>query len=173
MRSSIPDGRDAFRSAACSEMMCGTDTRRSRWGAQFEVLKGNSVTVGLVPAALLEYFEARGDLPCGWCWEPGVYMWDSLGPCHGGKQRHPHIRSWSSWESDWEGQAGYNEGDTVGLVLDYEDNGGTLTAYKNNVRLGVLVPNEREPSLGPGPFCWAVDVMGQGCAVRFSWSIDE
>ena len=51
----------------------------------------------------------------------------------------------------------------MGLLLDVE--GGSLTAFKNGARLGVVVPNERVPSLGPGPFHWAVD-LHNGDSVR-------
>ena len=51
----------------------------------------------------------------------------------------------------------------MGLLLDVE--GGTLTAFKNGARLGVVVPNERVPSLGAGPFHWAVDLR-EGDSVR-------
>ena len=54
---------------------------------------------------------------------------------------------------------------TVGLLLDVE--GGSLTAFKNGARLGVVVPNERVASLGPGPFHWAVD-MRKGDSVRIN-----
>ena len=66
--------------------------------------------------------------------------------------------------SDWPGKAWYGPGDTVGLLLDVE--GGSLTAFKNGARLGVVVPNERVPSLGPGPFQWAVDLLDKGDSVR-------
>ena len=52
----------------------------------------------------------------------------------------------------------------MGLLLDVE--GGSLTAFKNGARLGVVVPNERLPSLGAGPFHWAVDLCDTGASVR-------
>ena len=52
----------------------------------------------------------------------------------------------------------------MGLLLDVE--GGSLTAFKNGARLGVVVPNESVPSLGAGPFHWAVDLSGTGDSVR-------
>ena len=52
----------------------------------------------------------------------------------------------------------------MGLLLDVE--GGTLTAFKNGARLGVVVPNESVPSLGAGPFHWAVDLCSTGSSVR-------
>ena len=66
--------------------------------------------------------------------------------------------------SDWPGKAWYGPGDTVGLLLDVE--GGSLTAFKNGARLGVVVPNESVPSLGAGPFHWAVDLWVTGASVR-------
>ena len=90
----------------------------------------------------------------GWHYHPAAHMWYS------GNGRHYQGDSFS----DWPGMAGYGRGDTVGLLLDVE--GGSLTAFKNGARLGVVVPNERVASLGPGPFHWAVDLDSTGDSVR-------
>ena len=80
------------------------------------------------------------------------------------KQRSERI---SPDDDEWMAyQPSYSEGDKLGLALDLE--GGTLTAFKNGIRLGVVVPNEKVESLGEGPFCWAVDLEGPGSAVRIS-----
>ena len=56
-----------------------------------------------------------------------------------------HTRGRTAQSREWEGQQGYGVGDTVGLELDLRENeiagaggGGTLTAYKNGERLGVI-----------------------------------
>ena len=82
-------------------------------------------------------------------------MWRSGGlHCQGGNHR------------GWEGKAAYEQGDVVGLLLDLDR--GTLTAYKNGGRLGVMVPNAEVAELGACPFCWAVDLFEKGDAVRIA-----
>ena len=54
----------------------------------------------------------------------------------------------------------------LGLLLDLD--AGTLTAYKNGGRLGIMVPNAEVKELGAGPFCWALDVYVKGEAVRMA-----
>ena len=53
-----------------------------------------------------------------------------------------HTRGRTAQSREWEGQQGYGVGDTVGLEWDLRENGagrgGTLTAYKNGERLGVI-----------------------------------
>ena len=51
------------------------------------------------------------------------------------------------------------EGDVLGLLLDLD--AGSLTAYRNGVRLGELVNSGLS-----GPMCWAVDLCDGGDAVR-------
>ena len=126
---------------------------RRLYYAEFAVVeKTNGILVGVVPA------DAAGRAPQGmgkgWCKHPAAHMWSS------GDGRHYQGGDYS----DWPGMATYGRGDTVGLLLDVE--GGSLTAFKNGARLGVVVPNERVPSLGPGPFHWAVDLGGTGTSVR-------
>ena len=106
------------------------------------VEKKGWVYVGVVPA------DAAGRAPQemdeAWYKHPAAHMWHSTGNhCQGGIY------------SDWPGMAGYGTGDTVGLLLDVE--GGTLTAFKNGARLGVVVPIR----LGAGPFHWAADLLFQ------------
>ena len=56
--------------------------------------------------------------------------------------------------------AKYTTGDVLGLLLDID--AGTLTAYKNGGRLGLMAPNARVKELGVRPFCWALDLRGRG-----------
>merc|ERR1712183_526404 len=58
---------------------------------------------------------------------------------------------WSDWSNfhyeEWEGREGLlNEGGTIGLLLDLDK--GTLAAYKNGRRLGVM-----KDGLS-GEYCW-------------------
>ncbi|EJK67709.1 hypothetical protein THAOC_11223, partial [Thalassiosira oceanica] len=60
--------------------------------------------------------------------------------------------SWTNWEAeqselgDWEGMEGCGTGDTIGMRLDLNE--GTLTGYKNDLRLGVM----KEGLFGS--YCW-------------------
>ena len=126
---------------------------RRLYYAEFAVVeKKGAIKVGVVPADAAGRAPREMDKP--WCNHPAAHMWSSGSGSHyqGGS------------DSDWPGMAGYGRGDTVGLLLDVE--GGSLTAFKNGARLGVVVPNERVPSLGPGPFHWAVDLCSKGDSVR-------
>ena len=76
----------------------------------------------------------------GWCGETG-----SL--CH---KQHSDDGYPGGWGQRWDGQQGYDKGDTVGLRLDLDL--GTLTAYKNGTRLGVIATGLS------GTFCWGVDL---------------
>jgi len=125
---------------------------RRLYYAEFAVVEMHWIMVGVVPADAAG--RAPQEMDKGWRDHPAAHMWRSIGGfhCQGGSF------------SDWPGQAGYGRGDTVGLLLDVE--GGTLTAFKNGARLGVVVPNESVPSLGAGPFHWAVDLGRKGTSVR-------
>ena len=123
--------------------------------AEFAVVKKLGDTfVGVVPAA--DAGRVAG-LAGGWHQEPAVHMWNSCGGFH-----HHQGGNYSNWE----GQAGYEQGDVVGLLLDLD--AGTLTAYKNGSALGAMVPNAKVKELGAGPFCWALDLRGEGDAVRLA-----
>ena len=128
--------------------------------AEFAVVekKGFNISVGVVPA------DAAGRAPQEmgkpWRYHPAAHMWNSG---TGG-----HYQNGPGSGSDWPGSAAYGRGDTVGLLLDVNVEGGTLTAFKNGARLGVVVPNESVPSLGAGPFQWAVDLDGKGSSVRIN-----
>ena len=126
---------------------------RRLYYAEFAVVeKKGSIAVGVVPADAAGRAPQEMDRP--WSEHPAAHMWNS--------RYGEHFQGGSN--SDWPGMAGYGRGDTVGLLLDVE--GGSLTAFKNGARLGVVVPNESVPSLGPGPFHWAVDLGGDGASVR-------
>ena len=56
---------------------------------------------------------------------------------------------------EWEGMQGAKEeGDRVGLLLDLDQ--GTMTAYKNDKRLGVMATGLS------GEYCWAVSLYKPG-----------
>ena len=121
--------------------------------AEFAVVKmGRQMHVGVVPAA--DAGRVTG-LTEGWRNEPAVHMWAADGA---------HLQR--GRPSGWEGQAGFKQGDVVGLLLDLD--AGTLTAYKNGAVLGVMVPNAKVKELGAGPFCWALDLDSGGDAVRLA-----
>jgi hypothetical protein len=124
-------------------------------GVQYRerIRKRFDMFVGVVPAA--DAGRVAG-LRGGWKSEPAVHMWYSGSGAHfqGGRS------------SEWEGQAGYAQGDVVGLLLDLDT--GTLTAYKNGSVLGVMVPTANGKELGAGPFCWALDLFCGGAAVRLA-----
>ncbi|EJK73362.1 hypothetical protein THAOC_05018, partial [Thalassiosira oceanica] len=54
---------------------------------------------------------------------------------------------------EWEGMEGCQSGDTVGMLLNFDE--GTLTVYKNNRRLGVM-----KDGLS-GPYCWYVHLFSR------------
>ena len=145
-----------YRSAVCGEAAHamgggGGGGGRRLYYAEFAVVEGSFIAVGVVPADAAG--RAPQEMDKGWCNHPAAHMWWSGGG---------HWQGGST--SDWPGSAGYGRGDTVGLLLDVE--GGSLTAFKNGARLGVVVPNWGVPSLGPGPFHWAVDLVSKGDSVR-------
>ena len=79
-----------------------------------------------------------------------------------GSLSHAQMTCW-----DWSGQQSYARGDTVGLLLDAA--AGTLTAYKNGTRLGVMFDQSHFPfEIAAGQLCWVVDMCGSGNSVRFA-----
>ena len=61
---------------------------------------------------------------------------------------------------DWEGKQNAREdGDRIGMLLDLDQ--GSMTVWKNDERLGVMVPDGLT-----GPLCWAVLVFEAGNSVR-------
>ncbi|EJK70891.1 hypothetical protein THAOC_07715 [Thalassiosira oceanica] len=64
-------------------------------------------------------------------------------------------RGWADWhdgrfDNEWEGTESCQSGDIVGMLLNLD--GGTLTVYRNNRRLGVM-----KTGLS-GPYCWHVSL---------------
>ncbi|EJK47414.1 hypothetical protein THAOC_33863 [Thalassiosira oceanica] len=62
---------------------------------------------------------------------------------------------WTNWDDfefgvEWEGIESCQSGDTVGMLLNLDE--GTLTVYKNNRRLGVMMDGLS------GPYCWYVSL---------------
>ncbi|EJK61615.1 hypothetical protein THAOC_17866 [Thalassiosira oceanica] len=62
---------------------------------------------------------------------------------------------WTDWhdnrfDDEWEGRESCQSGDTFGMLLNLEE--GTLTVYKNNRRLGVMMDGLS------GPYCWYVSL---------------
>lgn len=125
--------------------------------AQFSIVEQGeyAIAVGVVPAALVvgRAPQEMADKP--WYKDPAVHMVASSNGDHyqGGKH------------SAWQGMDGFGAGDTFGMLLDL--GGGTLTAFKNGARLGVIVPNEKVPSLlvSDQPMFWALDLR-KGTSVR-------
>ena len=71
---------------------------------------------------------------------------------------------WTDWDNDrvsleWEGCVGLGESETIGLLLDLKE--GTLSAFKNGRRLGVM-----KDRLG-GEYVWFVSVW-EACTISMS-----
>ena len=62
-------------------------------------------------------------------------------------------------EHAWEGRQGARPGDRIGMLLDFDQ--GSMTVWKNDVRLGVMVAEGLR-----GPLCWAVTMWRQGCSAH-------
>ena len=60
---------------------------------------------------------------------------------------------------DWQGMQAAEEGDRIGLLLDLDQ--GSMTVYKNDERLGVMVTSGLI-----GPYCWAAELHDEGDSVR-------
>ncbi|EJK65172.1 hypothetical protein THAOC_14001, partial [Thalassiosira oceanica] len=76
--------------------------------------------------------------------------------------------NWTDWYDDqidieWEGREYCQSGDTVGMLLNLDE--GTLTIYKNNRRLGVMMDGLS------GPYCWYVSVYKRRTAAESAVSI--
>ena len=69
-------------------------------------------------------------------------------------RRWPHI-----YGQAWEGQQGAKVGDRIGLLLHRGE--GSLSVYKNNERLGVMVAAGLS-----GEYCWAVSLYNKDDRVR-------
>ena len=71
-----------------------------------------------------------------------------------------------SAKGGWEGQAGANVGDRIGFLLDLDV--GSLTVYKNDERLGLMVREGLR-----GPLCWAASLYNQNDRVRIEQRTDR
>jgi hypothetical protein len=111
--------------------------RAGRHYAQFAVLSGRTILFGVIRP--------------GWDVEGGKDAFLVNGhcfyeTCHGARYPAPY---------EWEGMQGAKEeGDRVGLLLDLDQ--GTMTAYKNDKRLGVMATGLS------GEYCWAVSLYKPG-----------
>ena len=113
--------------------------------------------IGVIPANAPSKESGMKD---GWHTRPNAHM------CNSGDRRHYRGGTKSKTKArDWAGSARYKEGDVIGLMLDIGC--GSLTVYKNGAQLGDMVPGA-EKDLGTGPFLWALDLGGQGSAVRIT-----
>jgi hypothetical protein len=61
-------------------------------------------------------------------------------------------------DNGWEGSQVAEEGDRIGLLLDLDQ--GSMTVYKNDERLGVMVTSGLI-----GPYCWAAELHDEGDSV--------
>ena len=61
-------------------------------------------------------------------------------------------------DRDWQGRQASEEGDRIGLLLDLDQ--GSMTVYKNDERLGVMVTSGLI-----GPYCWAAELHHEGDSV--------
>ena len=104
---------------------------------------------------------------CCFVGEPDLYpvflaqrsdRWGDSNVCACQYQCENGYLSWTDWDEAngddneyyWEGMEGCRTGDTVGMLLNLDE--GTLTVYKNNLRLGVM-----KDGLS-GSYCWYVTV---------------
>jgi hypothetical protein len=97
-------------------------------------------------------FDPRGSDSCGSDGPEGL-AWSSKGSvmCNGQQVGNCHGRNWPANVEP------YGSGDVLGLRLDLTQ--GTLTAYKNGRRLGVVAAGF---ACGAGGFCWSVDFAAPG-----------
>jgi hypothetical protein len=84
--------------------------------------------------------------------------------------RLKHDTQWLSWEAVpglGPHAVPYGCGDTVALELDM--GAGTLTAFKNGERVGLLAGRWREWMTGQQAFCWSAELFFGGDWVEISW----
>ena len=118
--------------------------RAGRHFARFTMRRGEDMLFGLVRPG----FDVDG----------GALAEDVVGHCFydvGNGDLWPGPRSWEGQE-DWQGDG--EEGDTIGMLLDFDD--GTLTIFRDDERLGVMARGLS------GEYCWAVPYGTAGCAER-------
>ena len=154
---------EATRAAACKPVM-----RAGRHYAQFTLRDGFGMFFGVIrPGWDVETgANAQCVMPWQHCfydiYKGARYYGDTAAPGYT-QQEHP-----------WEGMQGARgcddggsmtgrawEGDRIGLLLDLDQ--GSMTVYKNNKRLGVMVAEGLT-----GEFCWAISMLDEGSRVRIS-----
>ncbi|KAL7524385.1 hypothetical protein ACHAXR_001777 [Thalassiosira sp. AJA248-18] len=101
----------------------------------------------------------------------GVITIGIIRPIHDWPNRKLNLKEYKTYCSELNGQGGYsghvhqfnwnndgflNDGDVIGMILDLDE--GTLTVYKNGIRLGVMI---RSRGLA-GHYCWAVTMKCYG-----------
>ena len=118
-----------FRTATTGAVM-----RAGRHFSEFTVLSGEAIFFGVTPAG----WDAVEEVGAVWL-DGHCFFFTHTG------NRWPNDR-------EWEGQkSARTAGDRIGLLLDLDQ--GSLTVYKNSVRLGEMV----QGGLG-GEYCWAVSL---------------
>jgi hypothetical protein len=127
--------------AACSTVM-----RSGRHFGQFSLVEGGFMMLGVVRPS-----------------------WDAVSELHAHEQGHHvfyHTGSGQRFlgkrkgKRKWPGMArAAGEGDCIGLMLDFDE--GSVTVFKNNVQLGVMVASGLH-----GDYCWAVGIATPGYTVR-------
>ena len=128
--------------AACSTVM-----RAGRHFANFFLVEGGFMMLGVV--------------------RPN---WDAASGLHAHEQGHHvfyHTGSGQRFlgkrsqrrKRKWPGMMRAAEGDCIGLLLDFDE--GSMTVYKNDVQLGVMVASGLH-----GEYCWAVGIATPGYTVR-------
>jgi hypothetical protein len=124
---------------------CGTVMRAGRHFAQFELVEGTFMMLGVIRPS-----------------------WDVVSQLHAHEQaRHCFYHTGSGQrfpgrrpaKRKWTGIAHASKGDRVGLLLDLEQ--GSMAVYKNDERLGIM----QESGLS-GEYCWAVGIATPGYSVR-------
>eukprot|EP01046_Picozoa_sp_COSAG06_P003938 COSAG06_NODE_158_length_21760_cov_36.036979_6_plen_319_part_00 len=123
--------------------------RAGRHYAQFTVVSGRFMHFGVIRPGW--DVEGEQDAPYG-----GTYCVD--GHCfydtYGGERCPECVPGLH----DWEGMQTAEEGDRIGMLLDLDQ--GTVTVYKNDVRLGVMATGLS------GEYSWAVALAGWHGSVR-------
>ena len=134
--------------------------RSGRHFAQFTVLEGPFLFFGVIRPGW--DVEAQGTSPWRGTGERGADAYDEDGHClyaayqgHGFPGNH---RSDDGYE--WEGKQNAREpGDRIGMLLDLDQ--GSMTVYKNDVLMGVMVAEGLT-----GPLCWALEAFAAGNSAR-------
>ena len=67
-------------------------------------------------------------------------------------KRHPGAHN-------WEGMQTAKQGDRIGMLLDFDQ--GSMTVWKNGVRLGVMQAEGLS-----GPLCWVLSIFASGSSAR-------